>query len=71
MNPKYVVQGLFIVAGIISILAALFNWNWFFSAQNAQFIVRNIGRKWARVFYGTLGLILIAAAVFFYFQVNQ
>jgi small neutral amino acid transporter SnatA (MarC family) len=71
MNPKYIVQGLFIVAGIISILAALFNWNWFFSAQNAQFIVRNIGRKWARVFYGTLGLILIAAAVFFYFQVNQ
>ena len=71
MNPKYLVQGLFIVAGIISILAALFNWNWFFSAQNAQFIVRNIGIKWARVFYGTLGLILIAAAVFFYFQVNQ
>nr|WP_320036674.1 immunity 17 family protein [uncultured Bacteroides sp.] len=71
MNPKYIVQGLFIVAGIISILAALFNWNWFFSAQNAQFVVRNIGRKWARVFYGTLGLILIAAAVFFYFQVNQ
>jgi uncharacterized membrane protein len=71
MNPKYLVQGLFIVAGIISILAALFNWNWFFSAQNAQFVVRNIGRKWARLFYGTLGLILIAAAVFFYFQVNQ
>ena len=71
MNPKYIVQGLFIVAGIISILAALFNWNWFFSAQNAQFVVRNIGRKWARLFYGTLGLILIAAAVFFYFQVNQ
>lgn len=71
MNPKYIVQGLFIVAGIISILAALFNWNWFFSAQNAQFIVRNIGRNWARVFYGALGLILIAAAVFFYFQINQ
>nr|WP_321375338.1 immunity 17 family protein [uncultured Bacteroides sp.] len=71
MDPKYIVQGLFTVAGIISILAALFNWNWFFSAQNAQFVVRNIGRKWARVFYGTLGLILIAAAVFFYFQVNQ
>jgi len=71
MDPKYIVQGLFTVAGILSILAALFNWNWFFSAQNAQFVVRNIGRKWARVFYGTLGLILIAAAVFFYFQVNQ
>jgi hypothetical protein len=71
MNPKYIVQGLFIVAGIISILAALFNWNWFFSSQNAQFVVRNIGRKWGRVFYGTLGVILIAAAVFFYFQINQ
>ncbi|MBP1593383.1 MAG: putative transrane protein [Bacteroidetes bacterium] len=71
MDPQYIVQGLFIVAGIISILAALFNWNWFFSAQNAQFIVRNIGRKWARVFYGTLGIVLITAAVFFYFQVNQ
>ena len=71
MDPKYIVQGLFTVAGIISILAALFNWNWFFSAQNAQFVVRNIGRKWARLFYGTLGHILIAAAVFFYLHGNQ
>ena len=35
-------------------------------ARNAQFVVRNVGRKQARWFYGVLGLILLAMAAFFF-----
>lgn len=65
MSP-YIIQGIFALTGIISILAALLNWDWFFTAQNSQFIVRNVGRKRARLFYGILGGILISMSVFFF-----
>lgn len=68
MSPQYFVQGLFAIAGIVSILAAILNWDWFFNTQNVQFIVKNVGRKRARLFYGILGLILVATAIFFFFQ---
>ena len=71
MWTHYFIQGLFLLAGIISLLASLLNWNWFFSARNAQMIVRNVGRGRARLFYGVLGGILIGMAVFFYFEVSQ
>lgn len=61
----YLIQIIFATAGIISLLAALLNWDWFFTARNTQFIVSNVGRKQARWFYGVLGLILMATAVFF------
>lgn len=63
---QYIVQGIFVVAGILSLLAALFDWEWFFTSQNAQFVVRNVGRRQARWFYGILGGILICTAVFFF-----
>ena len=63
MASQYLIQGIFATAGIVSLLAALRDW--FFTARNTQFVVRNVGRRQARLFYGILGLILIATAVFF------
>ena len=60
MASQYFVQGIFATAGLIALLASILNWNWFFTAQNAQLIVRNVGRGRARLFYG-LGM-----AVFFF-----
>lgn len=71
MKAQYFVQGLFVLSGIISLLAAILNWKWFFDAQNAQFIVRNVGRKRARLFYGILGIILIVMAVFFHYKTME
>ncbi|WP_288315110.1 immunity 17 family protein [uncultured Mediterranea sp.] len=65
MASQYLIQGIFAAAGIVSLLAALLDWDWFFTARNTQFVVRNVGRRQARLFYGVLGLILIATAVFF------
>ena len=40
---QYIVQGIFAVAGIISLLAAIFDWEWFFTARNTQFAVKSVG----------------------------
>ena len=71
MIGQYVVQGIFALAGLTSLLAALLNWDWFFTARNAQLIVRNVGRKRARLFYGILGIILIGMAMFFYIETRK
>lgn len=61
----YIIQGIFALTGLVSLLAALLDWNWFFTARNTQFIVQNVGRRQARLFYGVLGVLLITTAVFF------
>ena len=58
MTGQYIVQGIFALAGIISLLASLLNWNWFFTTRNAQTIVRNVGAT-GTTLYGILGVILI------------
>ena len=65
-----VVQAIFLLAGTISLLSSLFNWEWFFTADNAKFAVKRFGRNGARWIYGIIGLLLIAAAIYFFFQVK-
>lgn len=42
---QYIVQGIFVVAGIISLLAAVFDWEWFFTARNTQFCRKECRKK--------------------------
>ena len=71
MASHYIIQGIFAFAGIVALLAALFNWDWLFTARNAPFVGRTVGRKQARWFYGVLGGILIGMAVFFFTHTEQ
>ena len=71
LMSQYIVQGIFVVAGIISLLAAVFDWEWFFTARNTQFAVKSVGRKRARLFYGVLGIILIGMSVFFFLNTPE
>ena len=71
MGMHYLIQGIFAIVGLLAILASLFNWDWFFKAQNTQAIVRNVGRNRARLFYATLGLLMIGTAVYFYMEVQK
>ena len=66
-----VVQAIFLLAGTISLLSSLFNWEWFFTADNAKFAVKRFGRNGARWIYGIIGLLLIAAAIYFFFQIER
>lgn len=71
MVMHYIIQGIFVVVGLLAILASLFNWNWFFQSQNMQAIVRNVGRKRARLFYALLGLLMIGTAIYFFQEVQK
>jgi len=70
MGMHYLIQGIFVMVGLLAILASLFNWDWFFRSQNTQFIVQNVGRKQARLFYALLGVLMIATAVYFFLEVQ-
>ena len=71
MGMHYLIQGIFAIVGLLAIGASLFNWNWFFQSQNTRFIVQNVGRKRARLFYTALGLLMIATAVYFFLEVQK
>ena len=70
MGMHYLIQGIFVMVGLLAILASLFNWDWFFRSQNTRFIVQNVGRKQARLFYTLLGILMIATAVYFFLEVQ-
>lgn len=67
----YLLQGIFVLVGLLAILAALFNWDWFFTAHNTQFVVNNVGRSRARLFYAVLGLLMIATGIYFFLNVQS
>ena len=66
MAFHYTLQAVFVIVGLLSVLAAVFNWDWFFNARNTQFIVANAGRGRARLFYAALGALMVATGVFFF-----
>lgn len=71
MLMHYLIQGVFVLVGAFALLASLFNWDWFFNAQNTQLLVKNVGRKQARLFYAVLGLFMIATAIYFFVEVQK
>jgi hypothetical protein len=54
---------LLIAGGLFGICGAICNWDWFFRARKARFMVDAIGRTGARVFYGILGSAIVVAGV--------
>ena len=66
-----IIQTIFVAAGITALLAAAFNWEWFFASKNAEPVVKQIGRNRSRLLYGAVGAVLIATAVFFYYKVQE
>ena len=52
-------------AGLITVLGAAFNWDWFFDNAKARPFVKWFGREGARVFYGVLGCVIVALSFCF------
>ena len=71
MLMHYLIQGIFVLVGLLVVLASFFNWDWFFKAQNTQLLVKNVGRKQARLFYAFLGVLMITSAVYFFLEVQK
>ena len=64
MDPsEYFMMGIFIALGTFSLVAAIFNFDWYFQTSAALTFVKKLGRNGARIFYALLGLALIACGV--------
>ena len=70
MIVHHIIQVMFLLAGLIALLASLFNWEWFFTTENTRYLVKKFKRKGARWIYGTIGVLFIAAAIYFFFQIK-
>ncbi|MDR0891284.1 MAG: immunity 17 family protein [Mediterranea sp.] len=66
MTGQYITQAIFALAGSIALLAAVFNWEWFFATRSAKGMTSHVSRTKARLFYGSLGIIIIGMATFFF-----
>ena len=49
----------FFVAGMLSILASVFNWHWFLESSNAQMLTGKMSRRAARLLYAALGIAIL------------
>ena len=66
MVIHYIIQSIFVLVGIFSIVASLMNWDWFFTAQNARFFVNQFGRQKARLCYAVIGGLMIFIGIYFF-----
>lgn len=70
MTVHYIIQGIFVLVGILSVVASIMNWDWFFTSHNARFFVNQFGRQWARVCYAVLGGLMIFIGIYFFLTVR-
>ena len=56
-HEVFLVGIIVILIGIYCILAAIFNWNWFFNNSRARGISKMLKRTGARIFYAVLGIL--------------
>ena len=66
-----IIQVIFLITGIVALLASLLDWEWFFTTENTRYLVNRFKRKGARLIYGAIGVLFIAAAIYFYFQIKN
>ena len=71
MIIHHIIQLIFLLAGITALLASLLDWEWFFTTENTRYLVKRFKRKGARWIYGIIGVLFIAAAIYFYLQVKN
>jgi hypothetical protein len=53
-----------VLIGIYCILAAGFNWNWFFKNSRASGVTSFFQRNGARIFYALLGLLFAGLGIY-------
>jgi small neutral amino acid transporter SnatA (MarC family) len=65
-NRELIVIIISLVGGVFSILASIFNWDFFFENRKAAFFMKIFGRKGCRIFYTFFGIGLIFLGIKIY-----
>lgn len=64
MNISFIFSVFFIIIGLITVLACVFNWEFFFEHNKAQSLLKKFGRNGARIVYGILGALILVLGIF-------
>ena len=57
------------IAGTITLVGAVLNWEGMYRSRRAKVIVKSFGLTGARIVYGIVGLVLMGAAIVGYFGI--
>jgi hypothetical protein len=55
----------FVLIGLFSLAAGIFNWDWFMNSRRARFFIKLFKRTGTRIFYGLLGIAALVLGVLF------
>ena len=61
--PALIVLCLFLISGILSLGAAIADWNWFFNSKNCHMLTSRLSRRKARWLYGIIGCLILYMTV--------
>ncbi|MBO8438043.1 MAG: immunity 17 family protein [Bacteroidetes bacterium] len=53
---------LFIILGLLSLTASIFNLKWLFTSESGRFFIKLFGKAGARIFYGAIGILVLYMA---------
>ncbi len=59
---------LLVLGGLLSVISAVEDWDWYMDSRKARRLSKLIGRNNARIFYGILGTGLILAGMMMFFS---
>lgn len=68
-TATYILSGLFLLSGGLSLAAAVMNREWFFTSPSVRAVTGSLPRHRARILYAVIGLAIIAMAIYIYFRV--
>lgn len=67
-TATYILSGLFLLSGGLSLAAAVMNREWFFTSPSVRAVTGSLPRRRARILYAVIGLAIIAMAIYIYFR---
>ena len=59
MFATWFICEVFDVTCLLSVLAAVFNWEWFFQTSNARMLTGKMPRLYARIIYFVIGCLIL------------
>ena len=62
-NQVLLVGIIAVLIGLYCIMAAIFNWNWFFNNRRSKGVSKAFKRTGARIFYAALGLLFAGLGI--------
>lgn len=69
-TATYILIVAFTAGGMLSVCAALLNWDWFFRSESVRMLTYKLRRPYARILYGLLGMAILAMSAYMFVSIR-